>query len=625
MNNKKNLCSLLAITLATVLCIVFTACSGDHDDGLEKTDIISENDPEGTIVINMRNGKSANWYDIGITSIHINEANNFSGAEFLSVGKVSGLSKVNNIPSIGWTETIAVVPETGYVVRSKGKYARLYVVDYIVSTEGGIIGATVKYQSPFELPIELDQTTLVFSSDGGSQTISLKNQTNYKIDTENLPSWCKVSNYNKGSIVVSVTQHFSAQQFSAEFTLSNSIGSVTVNIIQEPSPNPLFEGGRDYLYQIKTAQQLSNVRKLLKTNSFICFELIADIDLTTYLDPNGNGWEPIGSENAPFTNYFNGNGHTIKGFWAKRPSSDYVGLFGVISSTQIWGLKVETDGNGIEGKDYVGGICGKLTNDSEIRDCSFSGIIKGNNYVSGICGGGMNSIVYWCYSEGKINADGLLSGICLFTEIQDCYSTAVLESKSGLAYAIGTDWVTRCYFAGTCNTKASGDISFIRGDYTYYDSDLTGVDPETEKYARTTVQLMTKSNYETWDFDTVWEIQEGKSYPTLRPHDYSNYWNNGNDTTLNDYYFQYEVVDRGTLSDADANALMGTLNSLTGTMTAYTKAEAIYVFDSVVEDLRTSFAGVNEFELSFRVKLKTKAMTVKSKVINIKTIGCTVE
>lgn len=99
----------------------------------------------------------------------------------------------------------------------------------------------------------------------------------------------------------------------------------------------------------------------------------------------------------------------------------------------------------------------------------------------------------------------------------------------------------------------------------------------------------------------------------------------GSETTLNDYYFNFEVVDRGTLSDADANALMGQLNSTTGTMTAYTKAEAVYVFDQVVEDLRTSFAGVNEFELSFRVKLMTKTTTVKQKVINIKTIGCTVE
>ena len=34
----------------------------------------------------------------------------------------------------------------------------------------------------------------------------------------------------------------------------------------------------------------------------------------------------------------------------------------------------------------------------------------------------------------------------------------------------------------------------------------------------------------------------------------------GSENTLNDYYFLFEVVDRGTLSDADANALMGSLN-----------------------------------------------------------------
>lgn len=94
---------------------------------------------------------------------------------------------------------------------------------------------------------------------------------------------------------------------------------------------------------------------------------------------------------------------------------------------------------------------------------------------------------------------------------------------------------------------------------------------------------------------------------------------------LNDYYFQFEVVDRGTLSDAMASQLMGQLNADAGTLTAYKKSEAIYVFDSMVESLRVDFAGVNEFELSFRAKLMSNRTTVKSKVIHIKTIGCTVD
>ena len=99
----------------------------------------------------------------------------------------------------------------------------------------------------------------------------------------------------------------------------------------------------------------------------------------------------------------------------------------------------------------------------------------------------------------------------------------------------------------------------------------------------------------------------------------------GGGDALSDYYFQFEVVDRGTLSDATASQLMGQLNADAGTLPAYKKSEAIYVFDSMVESLRVDFAGVNEFELSFRAKLMTGKSTVKSKVIHIKTIGCTVD
>ena len=99
----------------------------------------------------------------------------------------------------------------------------------------------------------------------------------------------------------------------------------------------------------------------------------------------------------------------------------------------------------------------------------------------------------------------------------------------------------------------------------------------------------------------------------------------GGGDALSDYYFQFEVVDRGTLSDAMASQLMGQLNADAGTLPAYKKSEAIYVFDSMVESLRVDFAGVNEFELSFRAKLMTGKSTVKSKVIHIKTIGCTVD
>lgn len=98
----------------------------------------------------------------------------------------------------------------------------------------------------------------------------------------------------------------------------------------------------------------------------------------------------------------------------------------------------------------------------------------------------------------------------------------------------------------------------------------------------------------------------------------------GSDSALGDYYFQCEVVDRGTLSDAQASQLMGALNSELPVMEAYTKDQAIYVFDRNVEDLRVTYSGANDFELSFRIKLMLKTSTIKSKVVSIKRNGCTV-
>jgi len=98
----------------------------------------------------------------------------------------------------------------------------------------------------------------------------------------------------------------------------------------------------------------------------------------------------------------------------------------------------------------------------------------------------------------------------------------------------------------------------------------------------------------------------------------------GSSSALGDYYFQCEVVDRGTFSDAQASQFMGALNSELPVMEAYTKDQAIYVFDRSVEDIRVTYSGANDFELSFRVKLMLKTSTIKSKVVSIKRNGCTV-
>lgn len=531
MKTKSLFLSMLAVMMVSVMSISLVSCGGDDDgDGYETTPTVSDKDPDGTISLNMNNGARDNWYDIGIGSkIHIDAANNFVGdysdVKFVSLGKVSGLSKITSIPTTGWSKSAAVVPGNGYVARYGSTYARIYVVSYSLNVAEEIIGATIKYQSPFQLPIKLDVTALTFTSEAGSQTLLLENPTDVMVEEK--PDWCNVTP-NNNTVMLDVMQNLTAEQRTGDIVLKNTANTVTVKVTQKGSSSPLFQAGSgtaDDPYQIKTAKQLESISQALNAH----FLLTADINLTSYLNANGSGWDAIGKQESPFTGTFDGQGHSIKGLWMKRPTTNRVGLFGTIQGAAITNVRVEIGTNGLTGGDYVGGICGYMTDGSSISKCSVKGDLAGSRVSGGICGASSkgryspNNTISECYSEGEIRAtSSYASGIIgnasgSATSISDCYSTAsLISSLYYCCYGIGDDSgnTTRCYYAG----KASQCYSFeCSGSYTYYDSGIIGTtNINNTSNARTTAQMMTQSNYEGWDFNNTWKITEGKSYPTLR-------------------------------------------------------------------------------------------------------------
>ena len=270
MKKMNSLLTLLTIMMVAMLSVCITSCGGDDNpvstppvpnDGNEQTDVVSNQDPEGTVVVNMNNGSSGNYINIGLGDyygdIHIDAANNFAGyttyVEFASVGEVSGLSKITSIPTSGWATSAAVVPGTGYVARrtiqgqcyvgdsersyrwyySFYKYVRLYVVEHTVNTAGGIMGATVKYQSPFDLPIVLSTTSLTFTSVESEQTLTLSSLTT--IELEEKPEWCFVTSGGDNKITVHVIANNTGQQRTGNIILKNSVSSVTVRVVQQAS------------------------------------------------------------------------------------------------------------------------------------------------------------------------------------------------------------------------------------------------------------------------------------------------------------------------------------------------------------------------------------------------------
>lgn len=165
-----------ALLCAALLGVV--SCDKDDDGAAGGNGGKAVPDPEGTIIVQVRNSNNGgtrvspdgfiSYYDnlnYGYNQSYfwIDEADNLTcGGDVVCIGKVAGLGNIRERPEVGWADEAALLPGYGYILRGPSKYdqdekptldgynyCRVYVVDYLTSTGGGIIGATVKYQSPF--------------------------------------------------------------------------------------------------------------------------------------------------------------------------------------------------------------------------------------------------------------------------------------------------------------------------------------------------------------------------------------------------------------------------------------------------------------------------------------------
>ncbi len=192
-------------------------------------------------------------------------------------------------------------------------------------------------------------------------------------------------------------------------------------------------------YLIETKYHLDNVRNHLSSN----FKLINDIEFTEadFLEDGdfynyGVCWKPIGDKTNSFTGNFDGNNYKIINLKIRKKNSEYVGLFGYVYNGNVSNLHlVDVD---IEGKNYVGSVCGYLHSASvrqsssvksaHITSCYASGSVVGYGaYAGGICGY-MNGIAY------HMGAPGGSSTAYADAKIQNSFNEA---SVSGTEYSGG--------------------------------------------------------------------------------------------------------------------------------------------------------------------------------------------
>lgn len=260
-------------------------------------------------------------------------------------------------------------------------------------------------------------------------------------------------------------------------------------------------------FVVETADHLNNIKQTDAEGNYLYlddhFKQYANIDLGTSPWNEGEGWEPIGNSENPFTGSYNGFGHTISNLTINRPTQDSIGLFGVTDNAQIQNIKI--DSLDITGNDYVGGIVGYFSNNSTINKLDefnlqsyTTGSLVGNNYVGGLIGfadsskirisfstcnvegydyiGGIvgelnnNARIYASYSTGTITGSndyiGGLVGRNFQSDILQSYSTANVDGSNsyigGLVGSNENSTIENCYALG--NVESGNLIGGLVGE-----------------------------------------------------------------------------------------------------------------------------------------------------------------
>ena len=164
----------------------------DKDSG--KNPVIDPNtpvkDPVGTITANISESTHIQIPNFGAIwwtkpdNFYISAYSDYYLGSICNLGTMKGLGNITHIPQTGYTipqnrnTTVACEEGHGYVIKfeysDKITYIRLYVVESIVSTSGGIMGAKVKYQFPFEpTTLTVSKDKLSLTKEQGTQTITV--------------------------------------------------------------------------------------------------------------------------------------------------------------------------------------------------------------------------------------------------------------------------------------------------------------------------------------------------------------------------------------------------------------------------------------------------------------------
>ena len=318
----------------------------------------------------------------------------------------------------------------------------------------------------------------------------------------------------------------------------------------------------------------------------------------------------------------------IEGGQIKNLKMDNVNIIGgsytgvVVGYAEFWNEDDPTEIENVHltnvsliGNINIGGIAGYFN--GYMINCSVNGNISGNSFASGLAGTSnavierssaivnvsaefctgltdYSAFISQCYTGGTLtgkNCGGLI-GENFNGRIQNCFSNCNINATENGGDSGGlvreNQWkVNNSYATGQISGKGNlKGLIAVWGWYfpdppevtdSFYDYQTTGqYDDNFDDYGipKSTKDMMDPATFENWDFENVWWMVPGKTYPLLRPERYIDVSLKPAEWMLEPKYgfpLEYEIVfgeemsDRFTFDDIDFTS--STLESPVGTLT----------------------------------------------------------
>ncbi len=330
-------------------------------------------------------------------------------------------------------------------------------------------------------------------------------------------------------------------------------------------------------YLVETAKHLINIRSKPNSYYKQTQNIdLSGFNIKNYIkDTDKEGWITIFPV-LSFNGIYDGNGYSIKNLTIQNKEMNGASLFGTIGSNSVLknitlenvnisarnsvGALAGVNDSGqiinchvegsLEGIDFVGGLVGGERFSGYINKCSALIKVKGESKVGGLIGESNNEISQ-CWVKGEIIGDYNVGGISgensgeirkSFVHVEvsggkrvggitginwgkiiDSYALGTVTGEKklgGLSGELVNSSIRDCY----ASVEIHGGDSYYKGgiigysstnysiDDSYYNKDTANLN-DVGTGAKNTADLKKKDSFAGWDFEEIWEIEEGKSYP----------------------------------------------------------------------------------------------------------------